>query len=173
MADPELGTKQVCPSCESKFYDLNKRPATCPKCGHSFDPADEVVQATKSKVRAKAAKEAVPQDDDEEDEDEIKAAVVVDDDEEESDGEVAKELGGDEDEVVLDMNTDTDDEDGSLGKVPAGFSEDGVDDDDDDDDEEEINIDEEFDLGDDDVDVDDANELGEPDADDIEVEDDK
>ena len=67
MADPELGTKQVCPECEAKFYDLNKRPATCPKCGHSFDPADETVQAARTKVRTKAAQEAVPEDDDEDD----------------------------------------------------------------------------------------------------------
>ena len=69
MADPELGTKQVCPSCEAKFYDLNKRPAVCPKCGHSFDPEDEVVQATKTKVRTKAAAAAIPEDDDDEEED--------------------------------------------------------------------------------------------------------
>ncbi|MEM1148034.1 MAG: TIGR02300 family protein, partial [Pseudomonadota bacterium] len=49
MADPELGTKQVCPTCEAKFYDLNKRPAVCPKCQYSFDPDDESAQATKTK----------------------------------------------------------------------------------------------------------------------------
>ena len=98
MADPELGTKQVCPSCEAKFYDLNKRPATCPKCGHSFDPADEIVQATKTKVRAAAAKEAVPEDEDEDPEEEeaTKAAETSGDDEEEDPAEdEAKELGGD------------------------------------------------------------------------------
>lgn len=170
MADPELGTKQVCPSCEAKFYDLNKRPAVCPKCGHSFDPADETVQATKTKVRAKAAEKAVPKDDeDDEDEEEVKKAAAVDEDEEDGE-EVAKELGGDENEVVLDMSGDGDDDNDAPGKVPAGFNEDGVDDDDDDDDEEEINIDDEFDLGDDDIELDDDNTLGEPDADDIDPE---
>ena len=33
MAKPELGTKRQCMSCGAKFYDLNKDPATCPKCG--------------------------------------------------------------------------------------------------------------------------------------------
>ncbi|MEM7460552.1 MAG: TIGR02300 family protein, partial [Pseudomonadota bacterium] len=166
----DLGTKTVCPSCESKFYDLNKRPATCPKCGHTFDPADETAQATKTKVRTAAAKEAVPEDEDEELEDEevAKAATAApDEDEEESSEDQAKELGGDENEVVLEMSGGDDDDDAGPGKIPAGFSEDGVDDDDDDDDEEEINLDEEFDLGTD-IDLDDNNELGEPDADDIE-----
>ena len=33
MAKPELGTKRVCVSCGAKFYDLQKNPAVCPKCG--------------------------------------------------------------------------------------------------------------------------------------------
>ena len=44
MANPELGTKQICPNCQAKFYDLGKRPAHCPKCAHDFDP-DEAVRA--------------------------------------------------------------------------------------------------------------------------------
>ena len=33
MAKPELGTKRVCVACSAKFYDLQKTPAVCPKCG--------------------------------------------------------------------------------------------------------------------------------------------
>ena len=33
MAKPELGLKRVCVSCGTKFYDLTKNPAVCPKCG--------------------------------------------------------------------------------------------------------------------------------------------
>ncbi len=33
MAKPELGTKRVCVACGAKFYDLQKTPAVCPKCG--------------------------------------------------------------------------------------------------------------------------------------------
>jgi uncharacterized protein (TIGR02300 family) len=33
MAKPELGTKRVCVSCSTRFYDLTKSPAVCPKCG--------------------------------------------------------------------------------------------------------------------------------------------
>ena len=39
MAKPELGTKRVCVSCSTKFYDLQKVPAVCPKCS-TEQPAD-------------------------------------------------------------------------------------------------------------------------------------
>lgn len=36
MVKLEFGTKRICPSCSARFYDLNKNPITCPKCGHGF-----------------------------------------------------------------------------------------------------------------------------------------
>jgi uncharacterized protein (TIGR02300 family) len=33
MANTELGTKRVCVACNTRFYDLGKAPAICPKCG--------------------------------------------------------------------------------------------------------------------------------------------
>ena len=33
MAKPGLGTKRLCPHCGAKFYDLDKDPIVCPKCG--------------------------------------------------------------------------------------------------------------------------------------------
>ncbi|MCT6880290.1 MAG: TIGR02300 family protein [Commensalibacter sp.] len=33
MVKAELGTKRVCCSCGIRFYDLNKMPPVCPKCG--------------------------------------------------------------------------------------------------------------------------------------------
>jgi len=33
MAKPELGTKRVCVACGTRFYDLIKVRAVCPKCG--------------------------------------------------------------------------------------------------------------------------------------------
>ncbi|AWN42153.1 TIGR02300 family protein [Methylobacterium durans] len=33
MARPELGMKRQCMSCGAKFYDLDRDPAICPKCG--------------------------------------------------------------------------------------------------------------------------------------------
>jgi uncharacterized protein (TIGR02300 family) len=37
VAKPELGTKRLCAGCGVKFYDLNKDPITCPKCGTVFE----------------------------------------------------------------------------------------------------------------------------------------
>ena len=53
MANPDLGTKQVCPNCQAKFYDLNRRPATCPKCGTEFDP-EEAVRSRRVRARTTA-----------------------------------------------------------------------------------------------------------------------
>jgi uncharacterized protein (TIGR02300 family) len=36
VAKPELGTKRVCPSCGTKYYDLNRSPIVCPNCGTVF-----------------------------------------------------------------------------------------------------------------------------------------
>jgi uncharacterized protein (TIGR02300 family) len=33
MVKPELGQKRICVSCSTRFYDLSKSPAICPKCG--------------------------------------------------------------------------------------------------------------------------------------------
>src|SRR3974390_1317154 len=37
VAKPELGTKRLCASCSAKFYDLNKDPIHCPKCGAVYE----------------------------------------------------------------------------------------------------------------------------------------
>lgn len=36
MAKPELGSKHQCQNCSARFFDLNKSPITCPKCGTIF-----------------------------------------------------------------------------------------------------------------------------------------
>src|ERR1700730_8643895 len=37
MSKPELGTKRLCARCSTKFYDLNRAPIACPKCGTVFE----------------------------------------------------------------------------------------------------------------------------------------
>ena len=39
LANKDLGTKLNCQKCEAKFYDLNKKNPTCPKCGAEYVPA--------------------------------------------------------------------------------------------------------------------------------------
>src|SRR5262249_5605791 len=38
LVKADLGTKRACPSCNARFYDLEKRPIECPKCGFSYEP---------------------------------------------------------------------------------------------------------------------------------------
>lgn len=63
MVKAELGTKRICPSCGSKFYDLLKSPIICPKCGVSFIAAPllpskgEVPQAPKPREMPKPVAE--------------------------------------------------------------------------------------------------------------------
>jgi uncharacterized protein (TIGR02300 family) len=56
VAKPELGTKRLCASCSAKFYDLNKDPIHCPKCGAVY----QVVVATRPTRPEPAAAAAAP-----------------------------------------------------------------------------------------------------------------
>ena len=48
MAKPELGTKRQCQNCGAKFFDLNKDPIVCPKCGTVFHGAPRARAAAKA-----------------------------------------------------------------------------------------------------------------------------
>tara|TARA_B100000965_G_C19590684_1_gene757829 strand:- start:2606 stop:2977 length:372 start_codon:yes stop_codon:yes gene_type:complete len=52
MPKVEWGKKVVCPACETKFYDLNRKyPLTCPSCGASVeDIASEKASSEAKKV---------------------------------------------------------------------------------------------------------------------------
>lgn len=38
MVRPELGSKRTCVQCGTRFYDLGRQPAVCPKCGTEQPP---------------------------------------------------------------------------------------------------------------------------------------
>src|SRR3954466_15084166 len=38
VAKPEWGTKRICPSCGTRYYDLMRDPVVCPKCSTPFAP---------------------------------------------------------------------------------------------------------------------------------------
>ena len=99
MANPELGSKQVCPNCQAKFYDLTKRPAHCPKCANEFDP-DEAVRNRRVRARAVAPEP-------EEAEDQVKSDADTEEDEEE-DEVVTPELDAVIDDPVLASDDDED-----------------------------------------------------------------
>ena len=119
LAIPELGAKQLCPNCQAKFYDLNRRPAHCPKCAHEFDP-DEAVRNRRTRARATP----VDRDLDDEQEDQVVAKPADAEDEEEEEA-VTPELDEVVDEPLL--ISDDDDEAPDPATAPedelAGFSE--------------------------------------------------
>jgi len=55
VAKPELGTKRLCASCGAKFYDLNKDPIHCPKCGAVYEVAPVVTRGGRPDAAAAAA----------------------------------------------------------------------------------------------------------------------
>jgi len=62
VAKPELGTKRVCASCGARFYDLNKDPITCPKCGTEFTVASLTPKGRPDAAAARApVREAEPE----------------------------------------------------------------------------------------------------------------
>ena len=101
MAKPELGSKHKCQNCGTKFFDLNKDPVVCPKCGEV-----QTVAAAPSAARAapRAAAAAVVNRDDEEADPETGAEVVsLEDADQPEDGQVA--VAGTDDDVEADDDT--------------------------------------------------------------------
>ncbi|MGO4523885.1 TIGR02300 family protein [Microvirga sp. 2MCAF35] len=102
MAKPELGLKRQCMSCGAKFYDLNKDPAVCPKCGTVFQAV------AMSRVAAPVvARAAVAAPDDDETDLETTGPEMVSLDEVEA-GENEKDIPTDDDIDVADDVADDD-----------------------------------------------------------------
>ncbi len=55
MAKPELGTKRLCTSCGTKYYDLGRTPILCPKCGTVFTAASLSLRAKAAPVEEEEA----------------------------------------------------------------------------------------------------------------------
>ncbi len=58
MAKPKLGTKRTCPTCGSRYYDLNRVPPACPKCGEAIrskKPVEAVIPVEPVGTAAKPA----------------------------------------------------------------------------------------------------------------------
>jgi uncharacterized protein (TIGR02300 family) len=103
----DLGMKLTCESCGARFYDLNKQPAICPKCGaknarpqvfRNRRPAEE--RAEKAKLLAAAAAAAKPKLEDDAD------VEAVDDDEAEDVIEDTSDLGEDDEDVEVVVEKD-------------------------------------------------------------------
>ena len=97
MAKPELGVRRVCASCSSGFYDLQKVPAICPRCGAPQPTEVSKMRRGGGNVTAVAKRSKV-----------AAAAVKVDSD---ADTEVEAVTDDDEDEEVSEGDPDLDDDD--------------------------------------------------------------
>ena len=101
MAKPELGTKRICPNCGAKYYDLNRNPIICPRCGTHFEVAN-------TRVRAQAAPE--PEEEEEEvapEPAEAEFVTLEEADEEAADGGVVAVEGVEDEEVEATAEEDT------------------------------------------------------------------
>lgn len=122
MAKADLGTKRQCPNCGAKYYDLNKSPAVCPKCGTPFEVTTTKTKAPKPEVAEEVTEleevaENAPEVISLEEADAEAGADADTDDEDEEDIEVSDdddtflEDDEDEDEDVADIVGDVDDDD--------------------------------------------------------------
>jgi uncharacterized protein (TIGR02300 family) len=102
VAKVELGTKRQCQNCGAKFFDLNKDPIVCPKCGTIFQGAARAQRAApkdeeeEEEAVAPAGIELVPLE--EADPGEEKVAAVADDDIEVEDDETVEDAFLEEEE---------------------------------------------------------------------------
>ena len=112
MANSEWGGKHTCQHCGVKYYDLNRSPIVCPKCGTQFNP-DALLRSRRSKptqpektARLQAAAiTPTAEEDDKEADDGSKAedpvtAEKIDDDEKDKLIEDVSELGEDADDIA-------------------------------------------------------------------------
>ncbi len=142
MSKFDPGTKQSCPECSIKFYDLNKRPAVCPKCEHSYNP-----DAGVKPVKKPDPEPVVEAEDKAEDGDKPAAETEAEIEGLDAEDEEAESLALDGDKPAIMASGDDDDDSDpseSGASLPEGFTEEGVEDDSDaladDDDEEEIDL---------------------------------
>jgi uncharacterized protein (TIGR02300 family) len=95
MAKPELGLKRICVACGTKFYDMARAPAVCPKCG-TEQPAEQ----------PKLKRAAPPP------EDRVKKRVVP----AEAEGDEIVEVEADEDAEAIEDAEELEDADEALGE---------------------------------------------------------
>jgi uncharacterized protein (TIGR02300 family) len=121
LAKPELGGKRQCQNCGTKFFDMNRDPILCPKCGATFVPpalsrvaARPAAADDEEQEQPEAGAELVPLED--ADATDEKAATVVDDDvdlgDDAADDTFLEEEEEDNDDVadLIDGDIETDDE---------------------------------------------------------------
>ncbi|MFL2934224.1 MAG: TIGR02300 family protein [Thalassobaculaceae bacterium] len=130
MGKIERGIKRICQECGALYYDLEKNPIVCPKCGAEFDP-EAILKSRRTRPLVPENEEKQKAEDEETDnsEDLDEVETTIDDEEDgvvggilpavEVEGEDGVSVGSnDEDildnEAVLDDGDDLDDEQDML-----------------------------------------------------------
>ena len=104
MAKPDLGSKHKCQNCGTKFFDLNKSPIVCPKCGETLTTAGPMATSSRAAAREPAVVE------EEEPEAETGTEVLsLDDADQAEDGKVAVVVAEDDVDVEDDDAASDDD----------------------------------------------------------------
>ena len=97
MAKSDWGKKLTCPSCGARFYNLNKEPATCPKCEATVE-IQPVLKPRRTPAEAPKPKKVVEKVADDDDGDDDVDDLLDDDDDDDDDLiEDTSDLGDDDD----------------------------------------------------------------------------
>ena len=114
MARPEWGTKRICPSCGTRYYDLLRDPVVCPKCSTPYDP-EAFLKSRRARPAAPVEKELEPVGADELDTElETEEADVAEEEEEEA---VPIEEAEEEDEELLEDASDLGEDEDDMAEV--------------------------------------------------------
>ena len=103
MAKIERGIKRICQGCGAFYYDLDKDPIICPKCGAEFDP-EAILKSRRTRPLVPDNKENQQSDSEETDNpadiDEVE--TTIEDDEGDDVGDILPDVEVDgEDEVAV------------------------------------------------------------------------
>jgi len=100
----DKGLKRICGGCATRFYDFNKSPIACPKCGEEFTGATKI-KSRRTRTKAADDEKVKPIDE---------RAKAVDTDQSDDDDTIsleeleAKTAGNDDDEDEEDLAGDLD-----------------------------------------------------------------
>ena len=116
MAKPEWGTKRICPSCGTRYYDLMRDPVVCPKCSTPFDP-EAFLRARRARPAAPVEKELEPVSAEEVDPDLEAEEVETAEDEEEEEGAVPLEEAEEEEEELIEDASELGEDEDDMAEV--------------------------------------------------------
>jgi hypothetical protein len=114
MTEVKLGRKIQCSECETRFYDLGKSQAACPKCGKIYvEPGEKPVKPPVASSRSRLQRVEKDRGGGDDESDEVLAPdddVDDVDDDDDDDVDVALVIGEDDDDDIEDDDEDDEDD---------------------------------------------------------------